>query len=385
LDKQGLKPDEVLPIFRAVLAGWYSTKDMPTNSIEALVDVGFLVYDAGYWNELASIGSESSLEVKHPAEGVSELFLALTARRTVGMDIALDRFNHLIPRSHLLGRHHLSVELEAAYVRGLAGDYAYAREKFRRVAEQADPFDPSDRTQRRARLYQGGMLLMDGAFQESSRLLLETYEVVDPRTTSDWSELVRYRGHAHRFSFALEQAEKLYLRAISSTEIENSPALMGRLQTNLAETYCWSEPHAALRAADGAAQIHATLGNGIELAKCDTARGIALAKIGEFEEAGQVIGRAIHLAEAVGYEGGIAFALQAKVIAKWLAGSYDEAKAACDQLSSIIEEMGTYRHLLAAPRLLIGDTAGFAVSAKRAEWLEDERLKDRIAVYLAPV
>jgi tetratricopeptide (TPR) repeat protein len=382
LSEEGPNPDRVLPILRAVIAGWYSTAEMPTRSIETLGDVGLLLYDAGYWSELASLASEGSLETEHPAAVLSEFFLALTARRIVGVGPALERYALLMPRTHVLRRHQLSADLEAAYVKGLAGDYAQARKDFRRLAERSYPFDPSDRTHVRARMYQGGMLMMDGSFRQSSRLLLETYDAVDSDATADWGELVRYRGHSHRFSFVLDQAEELYLRAMHSTTEGRAPALLGRLHTNLAETYCWFEPRRALEAADVAVEIHAALGNQIELAKCDAARGIALAKLGEFEKARDVILRAVLLAENVGYQGGLAFALQARVIAEWLAENPDAADAACRQLTGVVERMGTYGHLQTAPFLLLGDDAGFARLVSEIEWLTETSIDAQVANYL---
>ncbi len=384
LGASGPHPDEVLPMLRATIAGWRATQELPSRSLEELVDIGFLVYDAGYWNELASIASEASLAHEHSTGVVCEFFAALTIRRIVGVEQALERFASLSSRAHLLGRHELSVELETAYVKGLAGDYAQAREDFRRLAERASPFDPTDRTQRRARLYQGGMLLMDGSFRESSRLLLETYEAVDPDATADWGELVRYRGHSHRFSFALAQAEELYLRAMRSVAEGRAPALMGRLQTNLAETYCWSDPRRALEAAANAAEIHAALGNRIELAKCDTARGVALAKLGEFEQAREVIARAVSTAGEVGYQGGVAFGLQAKAIAEWLAGDHDRARVAAEQLARVVERIGTYRHLQAAPLLLMEDRVSLRKVLAAADWLDGEPLQGRIESCLTP-
>jgi tetratricopeptide (TPR) repeat protein len=385
LGASGPDPDEVLPMLRATMAGWRSSQEMPSRSLEALVDVGFLVYDAGYWNELASIASEASLSHEHSTDVVCEFFTALTIRRIVGVEQALERFALLSPRADLLGRHDLSLDLETAYVRGLAGDYAHAREDFRRLADRAVRFNPADRTQRRARLYQGGMLLMDGAFRESSRLLLETYEAVDPDATADWGELVRYRGHAHRFSFALDVAEELYLRAMRSVTEGSAPALLGRLQTNLAETYCWSDPPRALEAAANAAEIHAALGNRIELAKCDTARGVALAKLGEFDQARQVIARATRTAKEVGYQGGLAFALQAMAIAEWLAGDHDGARVTAEQLAVVVERMDTYRHLQAAPLLLMKEKESLQEVLDAADWLDGERLLGRMERCLAAV
>jgi tetratricopeptide (TPR) repeat protein len=383
LRTEPLNPDKILPILRAVIAGWYSTEQVPTRSIEILVDVGFLLYDAGYWNELASLGSEGTPGHDHPVELLLEFFVTLTARRIFGVAAALDRFASLMPRADPLGRHQVAVELEGAYVKGLSGDYPQARKDFRRLARGSERWDPGDRTQVRARMYYGGMLLMDGAFRESSRLLLETYEAVDRDANPDWGELVRYRGHAHRLSFALDQAEELYLRAMHATRAGRAPALLGRLHTNLAETYCWTEPLRALEAADYAAKIHKALGNRIELAKCDAARGIALSALGDCEQAREVIDRSLLRAEEVGYRAGVAFALQAKVVAEWRAGEGEASAASCRELWTLVESMGTYLHLQVAPLFLVGHDAEVARLVSQIEWISAPgSLETRLGAYL---
>jgi tetratricopeptide (TPR) repeat protein len=378
-----LNPDKVLPIMRAVIAGWYSVENMPTPSVELLVDVGFRLYDAGYWNELASLGSEASLVKEHPADVLLEFFLTLTARRILGVEPALERFEALLPRAHLLGRHADAIELEASYVQGLAGEYAKARSGFKRIVSRSHHFDPGDRTHVRARMYHGGMLLMDGAFRQSSSLLAETYDAVHPDQNPDWGELVRYRGHAYRFSVALDEAESLYLRAMRSASEDQSPALLGRLHTNLAETYCWSEPHRAVVAAEDAAKIHASLGNRIELAKCDAALGVALSKLGDVEGARVAVAKAVRRATDVGYQAGVAFALQAGVVTEWFANDHEAAAAACRELTALVDRMGTYRHLQAIPFLLLGDDAGLAAVVAETEWLTDRPVSTSIARYLA--
>ncbi|WP_445152221.1 hypothetical protein [Baekduia sp. Peel2402] len=381
---EALNPDEVLPILRAVITGWYSVNEMRTTAVERLVDVGFRLYDAGYWNELASLGSEGSLEEEHRADVLLEFFLALTARRIVGIEPALERFAALQPRAPLLGRHEQAVDLEFSYVKGLAGNYADARVGFRRSVHRSPRLDLGDRTQVRARMYQGGMLTMDGAFRQSSSLLAETYDAIDPDESPDWAELVRYRGHAHRFSFALDQAEALYLRALQSTTTDRAPALLGRLYTNLAETYCWFDPRRTLAAANDAAKIHASLGNRIELAKCDAALGVALSKLGKTEEARVAVAKAVSRATEVGYQAGVAFALQAGVVTEWLAGDHDTAEATCRQLTTVVDRMGTYRHLQAVPFLLLGDAAGFSRIVGEMEWLIQDPVESVMASYIAP-
>ena len=160
------------------------------------------------------------------------------------------------------------------------------------------------------------------------------------------------------------------------------PALLGRLYTNLTETYCWSDPNRAVETVDRAVGIHSSLGNQIELAKCDAALGIALSRLGDDERARAVIAKSLRRAEDVGYLGGVSFALQARVVAEWLAADFDAAAGACQQLVAAVDDMDTYRHLQAVPFLLLGDDVGFARVVAGAEWLDGDSVEKRISAYM---
>ena len=371
-----------LPLFAAVMAGWTSSRAMPPGSVEVLVDVGYQLYDAGYWNELASVSLDVSAERGHPIATVSAFFVALASRRTEGTAQALARFKSLETQAHSLGRHRLSVELEGAYLGELAGNYSGARESFRELDARARPFDPTDRTHLRARLHHADILLLDGRFHDASRLVLEASEALGPRAPLDWAELVRHRGHVFRFCFLLREAEDLYVQAIRVAA--EAPALVGKLQTNLAETYCWSEPERALDASAVSREVNVRLGNRIELVKCDVASAIALAKLGDFRRARNHAAQAAAQAREVGYPAGAAFAQQAWAMVEGLARDDRGLGAAYAALTQSLARLGTYSHLRVAPAWLAKDPALFAEVRRGIDWLSPEELEDRLSSYLGP-
>jgi hypothetical protein len=372
----------VLALFLAVVAGWHASDTMPQASTEALVDAGYLLYDAGYWNELASIATAASDGDGQPAAVVCRFFAALATRRIIGVERARERFRELAPEAVVLGRHVRSVELEVAYLDELAGDYAGAREQFARLNPPVDDFDPHDRTQLRARLWHADMLIMDGALREGSRLLLEAYEPLEDSAPLDWAELVRHRAHAFRYSFVLKRAEQLYRQAMS--RVPEVKALQGKLETNLVETLCWCDPERALDAAKFATAINGGLENHIELAKCEAARAIALARLGDFTAAGAALGAAHEHASAVGYRAGTAFALQAEAVAAGLAGDNDGLLDALGRLDDAVATLGTYRHLRVAPVALLGDGTRLRQAIDEVEWLDGEEIPKRLRTYLQP-
>jgi hypothetical protein len=374
----GAEVSEVtLPLLRAVLDGWCSLDAVAQKSVEGLVDAGYLLYDAGYWHELASLVPTPEVDAEHGVAVVVEFFRALAARRGAGVGHSQALFAALRPRLGLLGRHKQSAEVEIAYLNELAGNYREARKEFEELSRRAVPFDASDRSQLRARLYHGDMLIMDGRFLEGSRLLVETYEKVGVGAPLDWAELVRYRGQALRYSFLFDEAALLYEQA--ARVAADAPAMLAKLQTNLAEVHCLSDPGQALEIATLSAHENRRLNNRIELAKCDAIKAIAHAKLQEPRCAAQAAARAARLAEDVGYPAGLAFAVQAEAIAHGLAGSQPRLLGSLERLDSLVKELGTYGHLRAAPAWLTGDDALFLDAALDVEWIEPDDLEDRLS------
>ena len=243
------------------------------------------------------------------------------------------------------------------------------------------PFAPTDRTHLRARLWHADMLIMDGQLLDGSRLLLEAYESLE-RVPLDWAEMVRHRGHAFRFSFVFEQAEALYHAAISA--VPRARSLQGKLQTNLAETFCWCDPERAIVAANLSTELNFRLGNKIELAKAEAARAIALAKLGQIEPAVDSIAKSSGHARTAGYKAGGAFALQAEAVLAGLTGDTVGLHDAHARLRDAVQVLGTYGHLLVAPAVLMGDDEAFLEAALDVDWIEPERLEERLGVYLKP-
>lgn len=370
-----------LQLVRAVGAGWFAQPSMPTESVETFIDAGYRLYDAGYWNELASMLPPITPGATHPMAAVVDFFAALSARRTADIDRALELFEPLESRP-TLGRHTRSVELEVAYLSELAGNYARARGQFERLERAAQPFNASDRTHLRARLYHADMLIMDGALKQGSRLLLEAAERIGPDAPLDWAELVRHRGHAFRFSFLLDNAEQRYGEALQVAA--NARAIVGKLHTNLAETLCWVDPHRGLDEAHLSTLYNEGLGNEIELAKCNAAKAIALSGLKEFAAARDAVDTATQQALRVGYPAGEAFALQASAVVESRDGDLDDVARLRDALAKTVQALDTYSHLLLVPAWLIGDDDLIGKAIRDTDWLEPDELEQRLRTLLGP-
>lgn len=370
----------VLSILRGVIAGWDSERKMPTHSVETLIDVAYVFHDAGFWSELASIVSDSKPASRPEVRSAVAFIEALTTRRLSNVKSGIERFERMTPSSRdRLGRHGGSAKLELAYLRELAGEYPRARREFRRLAKEAEPFDPNDRIQVRSRLYHADMLTMDGELIQGSDLLHKTYEAIGYRDIVNWGELVRHQGHCYRFSFMLEEAAELYTRALEKTR--EAPGMTAKLHTNLAEAYCWFKPERALESGELSAEAHRVAGNEIELCKCHAARGIAFARLGEFKSAEVATEEARQLGESADYPAGVVFGIQAEAVIGHLERNPAKLGDSIKLLTAATDKLGTYGHLTVAP-LLLRDQTEFAKASAKYEWIEPAGLAERLRCYL---
>jgi tetratricopeptide (TPR) repeat protein len=367
--------DVVLRLFRSLLAAWTSVPSVPPTSTERLVDIGYALYDAGFWPALSSLAGGPQPD-GHASGAVAELFGALTTRRTAGAGAALVRLEELEPHRDLLGRHAASFDLEVAYLSEISGNYERARQEFAELDERAVPFDPARRDHLRGRLYHADMMTMDGQLLDASRTLLDAYESLGPGSPLDWAELVRHRGHVHRFSFLFETAEQLYLQALEV--VPTAPSMAAKLRTNLAEARCWFAAEAALEDAAEGIRQNAEVGNGIEIGKCLVASAIARARLGDHDRADDLSEQARRRFADLGYPAGDAFALQARAVAEAIDGA-DGDRPALTALAAAVTALGTYGHLCVAPAFLGGDTSAYETWSTPVGWLSPADLDDRIA------
>jgi len=367
--------DRLARIFAAVLEGCQAVDDLPTTVVERLVDVGFDLYDAGCWRELAVLPVVDRA-ASDAARLVAQFFVALSVRRSHGPVQALSRLEPLAARRSLLGRHATSFDLEDAYLREISGDYASARQRFRELDEAVEQFDGTRRDQVRIRLYHADVLTMDGRLREASHLLLEAYEQVPTERTLDWTELVRHRGHALRFSLDHVGAQQEYLRALD--RIREVPSLRGKLRTNLAEARCWVEPALAAQDAAEAIDLNTRLGSRIEVAKARAALGFALSGTGHFDEARAACERGLAEAQAVGYPAGACFARQASVVTEVRAGELAVAGQVYAALVASVTALGTYGHLCVVPAWFLGADAQVRRWSQDVHWTGSDDLRERL-------
>ncbi len=368
--------DRMVPLFSALVEAWQKVSNPGEEIVETLVDIGYTLYDAGYWHELSGLPGLDDSDADEASRMVAQYFAALSARRTKGPVVAVNMLEPLKGRAGLLGRHAMSLSIEFAYLQEIAGDYGYARRRFQELDDAITAFDGTRRDHIRTRLYHADMLTMDGHFGEASSLLRNAYSMVGEERAMDWAELARHRGHAHRFAFDFEVAKHEYLSALDI--VRDVPSMRGKLRTNVAEAQCWLRPVQGLRDAEEAIELNARLGSRIEIAKAQAALAVAQSGDGQIDAARVSSERALREAEEVGYRAGRCFAHQARVVTEVRAGDTAAALRSYGQLVEEVESLTTYGHLCVVPAWFLGADEEVRRWSRGVDWTGDGDVRARL-------
>ena len=365
--------NRILPHFSGLIGAICGNDPISTQAIEAIVDVGYRLYDIGLWRELISLAEHGNLQTSKSGEVVALFFKALSLRRTNSIHDAEQLLSALQINRARLGKHALSIDLELAYLREIAGHYSEARERFATLYLQCKPFDPTDRTHVRSLLYHADMLIMDGSFNQGSDILLVGTELLEVGDRLNLAEFVRHRGHAFRNSILFDEAIALYLKALSS--VSDVPSMKAKLIGNLAECQCWNDPELAIESARFALELNGQLGNVIEVGKNHTALSLAYSMLGSVDAAEAHSRLARSSAENIGYSAGILFSeLASCIVAARTAPLFHKR---VKQLQMRVETLGTYRHLLLIPLLISGDEEMVRSVVVECAWIEPDTIIQR--------
>lgn len=366
-------PAGIFPLFFGLICAISTGDAMPTKIIEAAIDVGYRLYDVGFWRELIAIAGDVDVRKGESGVIVAQFFKALSLRRIHSISDAEKLLAELQINQDRLGKHKFSLELEIAYLREISGHYADARERFSELYSRCKPFDPTNRIHVKSLLYHADMFIMDGLFQKGSELLLEGCELLEPRDRINWAEFVRHRGHAFRYSFLLDEAETLYLRALSA--VSDVPSLAAKLTGNLAECQCWNSPERAIENARIALELNERLCNLIEVGKNHASLCLAFTVLGSHEDAKIHYELGIRSALNVGYPSGILFCEVAGCVAA--ADTPLVLEQRVSQLQHRIASLGAYRHQLLIPLLLNRNEGMAAEIVAECDWIEPDTIVQR--------
>lgn len=366
----------VLPLFTAALDVARTRAGLSDYATERLIDIGYLLYDAGMWRELAACSNGELVRRPRSGDVIAHFFWALCARRQHTVDVSRQALYEVESYQTLLGNHAPSLDLERGYLEELAGQYDKSRKLFASLHQSTQIRSAPERTRVRAALYYADMLIMDGSLKRASDQLLELSEQSASAQPIEVAELLRHRAHAFRFSLLFEDAVFQYLRAYELAA--ESPGFGAKLLGNLAESRCWFEPAHARENANEALVLNAQVGNQIEIGKNHAALAVAEAALSRPEDAERHARQAITIAEQTGYPAGALFGEIGVVAACTVADRIEDAEAAVARLRHATLRLGTYHHLMVLALALVGRYEESSHYASQFEWLEPDTVDDRV-------
>ena len=377
----GCLPSSCLPFYLALCGLLNAVQDVDGGSVELVIDIGYALYDGGYWRELRLPQAKAENWSSDRGDLVAEYFSALSERRVTSVERGLSRLRNIEPNKLLLGKHGASFELELGYVVELSGNYKGARELFGLAFEKNGASKPSERHHFMANLHYADLLIMDGQFNKGANLLLESASFYEEERNVYWAELSRHRGHALRFSWLLEQAEFQYMQILNS----GTPSLgmAGKIYTNLAETRCWTTPDIALEDAARSIDANLKLGNTVELCKAESARAVAYIKLGELDAAKRAISFANRYSKESNYVAGELFALVALCAFETAQGHIPRAEQVHLRAQRMVQQLDTYNFLCCATGFLAEDPTSNMPVFESFDWIQPKEAHNRMCEILS--
>lgn len=364
--------------FSSILAG---NESCSSEDVEDLLDIAATLVDRGYWSEVARATEwQGAVTAEQDAlAGAFAYLCALCQRRTGQLGEAEQSMGTITGRFHLLGRHEDAARFHRVNIRRLRGDYAGAEEGYRSLLERLREREhPPPVTERVARQF-ADVLFLQGRFREAHAQL----EALLAASSSalQRAETLRVIGHIYRFNFDLETALHHYEEALTLAEREKAVGLIGRLQTNLVETLCWTEPTAATTVGRRALESNRQIEAPIEVGKVEAALAIAAAN-GSGAPADSAVWHAqeaVRIQERTGYRSGVLFGRVAGAIAHLTAGDGDAAEAEQCEIDRIVKELDVYRFVQLPIQMLHANELGGARLATEVEWIDFDATRTQCA------
>ena len=156
-------------------------------------------------------------------------------------------------------------------------------------------------------------------------------------------EILRLRGHVYRVNALFDRAESLYREALDLARETASLAAEGKALTDLMQTLAWRRPAEAQQLQPRALEVNEALRNQVEIVKIRAATGVALAGLGEFEEADTEVGRGLAVTQQCGYPGGLVWCWVARTFGELRQADAAAAHESAARVTAIVGDLGGNR------------------------------------------
>jgi hypothetical protein len=167
-----------------------------------------------------------------------------------------------------------------------------------------------------------------------------------------------------------DRAESLYRQALDLARETANPAAEGKALTDLIQTLAWQRPADAQQFQPRAIEVNEALRNQVEIVKIRAAAAVALAGLGQGEEADDEAGRGLALTRQCGYPGGLVWCWVAHTFGQLRQADAAAARESADQVAAIAGDLGGNRFWSEIVTWWTGAASGQPTEV--ADWLDGE-------------
>lgn len=315
--------------------------------VENILDIVEIYSTGGYWKELhtrlsSKINSDNRL-IKTIA-----VFSEIIYKRRMGNLIDEQKFIEEHPLDEkILGKAAYMYKYFVIQNRHLQGYYDEALLGYKNLIDEMNLIKQlvPTHTYLMISMKYADVLFLKGKFDESLNIIEGLLS--EPNISSvDLIELLRIKGHIHRFNKKYKEAEFVYNEALKISNDNKMLSYNGKLYTNMAETLCVPDSAVALEWFEQARQVNETLESGIELGKAYAAASVSYTNLEQYTQAIKFANKALEYAEQTKYKAGQLFALVALYYVYYKNSDTENRKMVFEKIKTLTEDIKVYEFLM---------------------------------------
>ena len=312
LNKSNISFELLKKYYGAFISIQASNIDYCKSGIENFLDLSLFLIDNGYWKEVG-IASEKTINnndyLSHRFKTALLFLKSIYLRRTGDVLYSLELISDLDISENTLGKFHVLAEFNKANYIRLSGNYDRAESIYENLSKEIS-YDTNPLFYTKIYRQYADFIFLRGNFIKSLNLIENISN--KPSNTIEKAENYRISGHVYRFNHLFNRAEQIYIKCLKIAQDYDSIGLLGKIYTNLTETFCWIDAKEAIKYSEYSIEINKQLDSLIELGKTYAALSIAYLNIGEIDKALKIADESKKLQIQSGYQSGILFAECAK-------------------------------------------------------------------------
>jgi tetratricopeptide (TPR) repeat protein len=306
-----------------------------TQAIDLCLLTGqFFGWLAGAAQQLLTSGGWSLLpDLTATSDGpVRALVLGLQGareRRSGLLDASIAVMDSALAQPALPPGLHQFLLLHRAHALRVAGRYSAAAQDYRQLSQAPGDFRDD------AVYWLADYTFLQGQFSDA----LASLDQLTGVPAELKGEILRLRGHIYRVNALFDQAEARYREALDLARDTANIAAEGKALTDLMQTLSWCRPADAGQLRPRALETNQALGSKVELVKICAATAVALANLGNLDDADTQIQAGTDLTRQCGYPGGLVWCQVARAFTQLRHGDPGAATTTATALAGTVSDL----------------------------------------------